>query len=73
MEWEKLAGWAEKETGVTWPEALDRHGDWTRDAVVYVAVRHGGWRLCEVVGRITGLNLKTAVEELANARKNPSR
>ncbi len=51
----QLVGWAEKETGVTWPEALGRHGDWTRDAVVYVSVRHGGWRLSEVVGRIAGL------------------
>ncbi|MEI6340681.1 MAG: transposase [Verrucomicrobiota bacterium] len=62
MEWEKLVGWAEKETGVTWPEALGRHGDWTRDAVVYVAVRHGGWRLSEVVGRIAGLKYPAAAQ-----------
>ena len=34
MAWEKRVGWAERETEVTWPEALGRHGDWTRDAVV---------------------------------------
>ena len=58
--WDQLVGWAEKETGVEWQDALVRHGDWTRDAVVFVAVRHGGWRLSEVVGRIAGLKYPAA-------------
>ena len=60
--WETLVSWAEKESGVTWREALGRHGDWTRDAVVYVAVRHGGWRLSEVVGRMPGLKYPAAAQ-----------
>lgn len=41
--------------GLVWQKALVRHGERTRDAVVYVAVRLGGWRLSELVGGIAGL------------------
>ena len=34
--------------GLEWQKALVRHGDWTRVAVVYVAVRLGGWTLSEL-------------------------
>ncbi len=40
--------------GLEWQKVLVRHGDWTRDAVAFVAVRRGGWRLSELVGRIGG-------------------
>jgi len=41
--------------GLEWQKMLVRHGDKTRDAVVNVAVRFGGWRLWELVGRISEL------------------
>ena len=72
MEWEKLVGWAEKETGVTWPEALGRHEDWMRDAVAYAAVRHGGWRLSEVVGQIAGLKYPAAAQGVRRIEARPA-
>jgi hypothetical protein len=38
-----------------WQKVLGRHRDWTPDTVVFVAVRLGGWRLSELVGRIAEL------------------
>ena len=35
--------------GLEWQKVLVRYGDWTRDAVVCVAVRLGGWRLSELL------------------------
>ncbi len=71
--WEQLVDWAEKETGVEWQEALVRHGDWTRDAVVYVAVKRGGWRLSEVVGRIAGLKYPAAGQGMKRIEERRTR
>jgi REP element-mobilizing transposase RayT len=60
--WEVLVAMAEKERGVAWKDALERHGDWTRDALLYAAVRHGGWRLSEVYGNIPGLRYQAAAQ-----------
>jgi hypothetical protein len=35
--------------GLDWKKALVRLGAWTRDAVVFLAVRLGGWRLSELL------------------------
>jgi hypothetical protein len=43
-----------------WLRLLVRYGDWRRDTVMYVAVRLGGWRVSELVGRIAGLRCPAA-------------
>ncbi|NLH71561.1 MAG: hypothetical protein GX456_00745 [Verrucomicrobia bacterium] len=43
---------AEKIRGGSWERWADRYGDWGRDGVMYVAVRHGGMRLAEVVREV---------------------
>jgi hypothetical protein len=45
LSWEKLVERAETLSGKRWDEVVGRYGDWTRDAVLYVAVRRGGYRL----------------------------
>lgn len=55
ISWERLVGLAEAERGVK-EDSLERYGDWTRDAVLYLAVREAGYGLSEVFGRIPGLN-----------------
>lgn len=62
VDWETLVGWAEAEAKVKWEEALARYGDWTRDAVLYVAVRHAGYGLSEVYGRIPGLKYQAGAQ-----------
>jgi len=44
--------------GLEWEEALVRHGDWTREAVV----RLGGRRLWEWAGRMVGVKESAAVQ-----------
>jgi len=41
--------------------ALERHWDWRRDGVMYVAVRHGGMRRTEVVRQV-GLKYQAAAQ-----------
>ncbi len=50
------------ERGVKWEESLERYGDWTRDAVLYLAVRHGRYGLSEVYQRIPGLKYQAAAQ-----------
>jgi hypothetical protein len=59
--WEALVGAAEKIRGERWDRWADRYGDWARDGVMYVAVRHGGMRLAEVV-RPVGLKYQAAAQ-----------
>ncbi len=73
VEWETLVGWAEAAAKVKWEDAVDRYGDWTRDAVLYVAVRHAGYGLSEVYGRIPGLKYQAgahAVKRIELRRVN---
>lgn len=49
--WEEVVQAAEKVRGMKWDQWAERHGDWGRDATMYVAVRHGGVRLPEVAGQ----------------------
>jgi len=48
--------------GVNWAECVERCGDWTRDAVLCLAVRHAGCGLSEVHGRIPGLKYQAAAQ-----------
>lgn len=57
-EWVRAAG---KIRGELWERWADRHADWGRDAVMYVAVRHGGMRLAEVV-RAVGLKYQAGAQ-----------
>ena len=49
--WDDLLKAAEAIRGEAWAEWSERHRDWGRDAVRYVAVYHEGLRLAEVVKR----------------------
>ncbi len=60
VSWGKLVELAEEERGVKREDALERHGDWTRDAVLYLATHEAGYGLSEVVGRIPGLKSQAA-------------
>jgi hypothetical protein len=55
VEWSALVQRAEKILGRPWTTMLEGRRDWGRDAVMYVAVRYGRYRLAEVVRRIEGL------------------
>lgn len=59
--WEGLVRAAEQTRGEAWDRWAERHGDWGRDGVMYVAVRHGGMRLAEVV-RHVGLKYQAAAQ-----------
>lgn len=62
VRWEDLVRAAEKARGEKWEKWMERHGDWGRDGVMYVAVRHGGLRLAEVAPRV-GINIKPQPRE----------
>jgi hypothetical protein len=61
VRWEELVRAAEKIRGEPWGRWAERHGDWGRDGVMYVAVRHGGMRLAEVVRQV-GLKYQAAAQ-----------
>ena len=61
IRWEDLVTAAEAIRGEAWAEWSERHGDWGRDAVMYVAVHHGGLRLAKVV-RHVGLKYQAAAQ-----------
>jgi REP element-mobilizing transposase RayT len=50
--WEELVKSAEEIRGEKRDKWMDQYGDWGRDAVMYVAVHHGGLRLAEVVQEV---------------------
>ncbi|MCC7375208.1 MAG: hypothetical protein IT581_11195 [Verrucomicrobiales bacterium] len=62
VSWEKLVELAEEERWVKWEDALERHGDWTRDAVLYLATHEAGYGLSKVFGRIPGLRYQAAAQ-----------
>ena len=59
--WSQLVRAAEKIKGENWQAWAERHGDWSRDATMYVATRHGGLRLAEVV-REVGVKYQAAAQ-----------
>ena len=52
VHWQKLVKAAERIRGKRWEDWAERHGDWGRDGLMYVAVRYGGLRLTEVVREV---------------------
>lgn len=75
--WDQVARASEAGRGKPWADWADTYGDWTRDAAMYVAVRHGGMRLAEVVQRLGGIRYQAAaqaVKRFARAlEKDPAR
>ena len=59
-DWTSIVKAAEKLGSEPWSEALTTHGDWVRDAVMYTAVRHLGYRLADVYREIPGLKYPAA-------------
>jgi REP element-mobilizing transposase RayT len=69
VEWKELVGGMEKARGMSWPEMCRRHGDWGRDAVLYVAVHYGGYRLVEAVALVPGLKYAAAAQGITRFRQ----
>ena len=67
--WENMVTLAKEIRGRKWEELLEAHGDWTRDAVLSVAVREGGLRLPEVLRRIPGLSYNAAAQAIRRVRE----
>lgn len=66
---------AEKIRGSKREDWWERHGDWGRDAVMHVAVPHGGMRLAEVVRALKGIKYQAAaqaVKRFASTLENDS-
>ena len=61
VKWIELVRAAEKIKGEPWERWAERHGDWSREATMYVATRHGGLRLAEVVPEM-GIRYQTAAQ-----------
>ena len=58
--WNSIVKVAEKIGRQRWSEAVLAHGNWIRDAVLFTAVRHLGYRLVEVYREIPGLKYPAA-------------
>ena len=69
VEWTELARWMEKARGTKWPEMCERHGEWGRDAVLYVAVHYGGYRLAEAAALSPGLKYAAAAQAITRFRQ----
>jgi len=67
--WRDLVTAAEKELGRKWSEMVMAHGDWGRDAVLYVATRHAGYRLVEVLCEVPGLTYQAAAQGVRRFRR----
>lgn len=59
-EWQAIVAAAERIGGQEWSKTILVHGNWFRDAVLYTAVRHLGYRLAEVYRGIPGLKYPAA-------------
>lgn len=58
--WTAIVATAERTSGQRWSKAVVEHGSWIRDAVMYTAVRHLGYRLVEVYREIPRLKYPAA-------------
>jgi hypothetical protein len=67
--WNELVGIAETMRGEGWEKWKERHGDWGRDALMYVATRHGRIRLSEVVKQ-TGMKYQAAAQAVKRFGKS---
>ena len=48
VRWSELVRAAEKIKAERWDRWVERHGDWSRDALMYLGTRQGGLRLAEM-------------------------
>ena len=62
VSWEEVVRATETVRGGKWDEWAERHGDLSRDGAMYVAVRHGGLSLAEVVREVEGLRYQAAAQ-----------
>lgn len=61
VEWGDLVAEAEQLKGESWEEWAERHGDWGRDAVMYVGMRYGRLRLVDIA-RHAGMKYQAAAQ-----------
>ena len=47
-----------------WNDMIRNHGDWGRDAVLFVATRSLGWKLSEIILEIPGLRYNAAAQAI---------
>lgn len=59
----------EKARGKSWEKMCGEYGDWGRDAVLYLAVRYGGYRLEEVLPWLAGLKYAAAAQGVTRFRQ----
>ena len=55
---------AEYILGKPWGELLTAYGRWGREGVRYVLVRHGGYRLPELLGQMSGVRYNAAAQAI---------
>ena len=67
--WENMVALAEGIRGKKWEEMREVYGDWTRDALMSVAVREGGLRLPEVLRQVPGLSYNAAAQAIRRVRE----
>jgi hypothetical protein len=77
VEWDQVVKAAERLKKGPWEQWAESHGDWGRDGSMYVAVRHGGLRLAEVVQAQGGIKYQAAAQAVkrfqASLAKEPER
>jgi REP element-mobilizing transposase RayT len=61
-QWAAIVEAAERIGGRQWSEAVEAHGNWVRDGVLYTAARHLGYRLAEVYRGVPGLKYPAAAQ-----------
>lgn len=71
--WSEVVAATEKIRGESWTTICGRHGDWARDATLYVAVRQGGLRLKEAAEQISGLKYQAAAQAVLRFAKTLER
>jgi hypothetical protein len=62
LEWSEIVAAAEALRGRPWSKMVEDWGDWGRDGTMYVAVRHGGQRLADVVRGMGGVKYGAAAQ-----------
>ena len=67
--WPDLVGQMEKARGKSWEKMCGEYGDRGRDAVLYLAVRYGGYRLAKVLPWLPGLKYAAAAQGVTRFRQ----
>jgi len=58
--WDRIVEAVERAKGEKWENFRDRHGDWGRDAILWLGRRAGRLKLGELAERMGGLDYTTA-------------